>query len=49
MLTVSKGHDEPCQIIETKFGISHARFVAWNPAVQNNCEFRFPDSPSQMA
>ncbi|KAH7038274.1 uncharacterized protein B0I36DRAFT_359860 [Microdochium trichocladiopsis] len=27
----------PCQIIETKFGISHARFVAWNPAVQSDC------------
>ncbi|KAK8084055.1 hypothetical protein PG996_002836 [Apiospora saccharicola] len=27
----------PCQIIETQFGISHARFVAWNPAVQTNC------------
>ncbi|KAK8036494.1 hypothetical protein PG991_001631 [Apiospora marii] len=27
----------PCQIIETQFGVSHARFVAWNPAVQTNC------------
>lgn len=27
----------PCQIIETKFGLSHARFVAWNPAVLSNC------------
>ncbi|KAL6697209.1 hypothetical protein J3F84DRAFT_368307 [Trichoderma pleuroticola] len=27
----------PCQIIETEFGISHARFIAWNPAVQDNC------------
>ncbi|KAI0141569.1 hypothetical protein GGR57DRAFT_404025 [Xylariaceae sp. FL1272] len=28
---------QPCQIIETKFGLSHARFVAWNPAVLTNC------------
>ncbi|KAI0449631.1 hypothetical protein F5B21DRAFT_509009 [Xylaria acuta] len=29
--------NSPCQIIETKFGLSHARFVAWNPAVLDNC------------
>ncbi|KAI3336890.1 hypothetical protein HD806DRAFT_475086 [Xylariaceae sp. AK1471] len=29
--------DLPCQIIETKYGLSHARFVAWNPSVLNNC------------
>ncbi|KAI1108518.1 hypothetical protein F5Y14DRAFT_82245 [Nemania sp. NC0429] len=29
--------DLPCQIIETKYGVSHARFVAWNPSVLNNC------------
>ncbi|ETS76429.1 hypothetical protein PFICI_11816 [Pestalotiopsis fici W106-1] len=27
----------PCQILETEFGLGHARFVAWNPAVLNNC------------
>ncbi|KAL5328782.1 hypothetical protein ACEPPN_002286 [Leptodophora sp. 'Broadleaf-Isolate-01'] len=27
----------PCQDIETKFGLNHARFVAWNPAVLNTC------------
>ncbi|KAH8682066.1 hypothetical protein BX600DRAFT_544497 [Xylariales sp. PMI_506] len=29
--------DQPCQIIETEYGISHLRFVAWNPVVQDNC------------
>ncbi|KAJ3577806.1 hypothetical protein NPX13_g2762 [Xylaria arbuscula] len=29
--------NSPCQIIETKFGLSHARFVAWNPSVLSNC------------
>ncbi|KAK0710663.1 hypothetical protein B0H67DRAFT_449766, partial [Lasiosphaeris hirsuta] len=24
-------YDKPCQIIETKFGMNHNRFVAWNP------------------
>lgn len=32
-------YDKPCQIIETKFGLNHNRFVAWNPAVLSNCEF----------
>ncbi|KAK3360716.1 hypothetical protein B0T25DRAFT_447803 [Lasiosphaeria hispida] len=30
--------DKPCQIIETKFGMNHNRFVAWNPAVLSNCK-----------
>ncbi|KAI1381144.1 hypothetical protein F4677DRAFT_118218 [Hypoxylon crocopeplum] len=34
--------DLPCQILETKFGLSHARFVAWNPAVQQNCTGIYP-------
>ncbi|RYP41942.1 hypothetical protein DL768_010417 [Monosporascus sp. mg162] len=29
--------NDPCTQIETKFGLSHARFVAWNPAVKTNC------------
>ncbi|KAH8162385.1 hypothetical protein CIB48_g5862, partial [Xylaria polymorpha] len=29
--------NSPCQIIETEFGLSHARFVAWNPSVLDNC------------
>jgi hypothetical protein len=31
------GFLNPCDIIETKFGLQHARFVAWNPAVNVNC------------
>ncbi|KAI2463544.1 hypothetical protein F4781DRAFT_416270 [Annulohypoxylon bovei var. microspora] len=27
----------PCQEVETQYGISHDRFVAWNPAVLDNC------------
>ncbi len=34
--------DQPCQILETQFGLSHARFVAWNPAVQTNCSGIYP-------
>jgi len=34
-----KGTLNPCLIIETKFGLSHPRFVAWNPAVGEDCEF----------
>ncbi|KAF2733508.1 hypothetical protein EJ04DRAFT_438887, partial [Polyplosphaeria fusca] len=30
---------DPCGIIETKYGLQHARFVAWNPAVGQNCKF----------
>jgi hypothetical protein len=33
------GANKPCEVIETKFGLSHARFVAWNPAVQTNCKY----------
>ncbi|KAK3898440.1 hypothetical protein C8A05DRAFT_18986 [Staphylotrichum tortipilum] len=29
--------DEPCTLMETAYGLSHPRFVAWNPAVQQNC------------
>lgn len=32
---------DPCGIIETQYGLSHARFVAWNPALGTNCEL-FP-------
>jgi hypothetical protein len=28
---------DPCGIIESKFGIQHGRFVAWNPAVGQGC------------
>jgi hypothetical protein len=31
------GRLNPCDIIETKFGLQHARFVAWNPSVNVNC------------
>ncbi|KAI0857961.1 hypothetical protein F4860DRAFT_487726 [Xylaria cubensis] len=34
--------DLPCQIIETKYGLSHGRFVAWNPAVLSNCTGMYP-------
>ncbi|KAI8945349.1 hypothetical protein F4801DRAFT_568522 [Xylaria longipes] len=34
--------DLPCQIIETQYGLSHARFVAWNPAVLSNCTGMYP-------
>ncbi|KAH7633183.1 hypothetical protein B0T09DRAFT_87582 [Sordaria sp. MPI-SDFR-AT-0083] len=39
--------NKPCEIIETNFGLSHARFVAWNPKVYQNCascHFLFPFS-----
>jgi hypothetical protein len=29
----------PCGIIEREQGLSHARFVAWNPSVKDNCKF----------
>ncbi|KAH8895447.1 hypothetical protein GQ53DRAFT_839064 [Thozetella sp. PMI_491] len=29
--------NNPCGTIETKYGLQHARFVAWNPSVQNDC------------
>lgn len=29
--------NNPCGQFETKFGLSHARFVAWNPSVKNDC------------
>ncbi|KAK3342347.1 hypothetical protein B0H65DRAFT_467982 [Neurospora tetraspora] len=32
---------KPCEIIETNFGLSHARFVAWNPKVYQNCAYFF--------
>ncbi|KAI1120092.1 hypothetical protein F5Y10DRAFT_290339 [Nemania abortiva] len=34
--------DLPCQIIETQYGLSHARFIAWNPAVLDNCTGLYP-------
>ncbi|KAH6679021.1 hypothetical protein B0J14DRAFT_649409 [Halenospora varia] len=27
----------PCLIVETQYGLTHGRFVAWNPAVGVNC------------
>lgn len=30
-----------CGTVETKFGISHAQFIAWNPAVSNDCLTNF--------
>ncbi|EDU47587.1 predicted protein [Pyrenophora tritici-repentis Pt-1C-BFP] len=30
--------ENPCQIFEDKYGLLHARFVAWNPMVQQDCE-----------
>ncbi len=32
--------EEPCQIIETKYGLTHGRFVAWNPAVLDSCKLK---------
>lgn len=29
--------DDPCGIFETKYGLTHGRFVAWNPMVNNDC------------
>ncbi|KAH7081116.1 hypothetical protein BKA63DRAFT_201695 [Paraphoma chrysanthemicola] len=28
---------DPCAVMETQYGLSHARFVAWNPSVFQNC------------
>ncbi|KAH7304438.1 hypothetical protein B0I35DRAFT_484484 [Stachybotrys elegans] len=28
---------DPCGTVEAKYGLQHARFVAWNPTVQSNC------------
>ncbi|KAI0400687.1 hypothetical protein F4802DRAFT_583672 [Xylaria palmicola] len=28
----------PCQTFESKFGLQHARFVAWNPTVKDDCK-----------
>ena len=36
ILTISKGNQDPCGVMEMKFGLQHPRFVAWNPAVQSN-------------
>ncbi|KZL74226.1 LysM domain-containing protein [Colletotrichum tofieldiae] len=30
-----------CSAVETKFGITHAQFIAWNPAVSNDCLTNF--------
>ncbi|KAF9876845.1 hypothetical protein CkaCkLH20_05691 [Colletotrichum karsti] len=30
-----------CGTVETKFGITHAQFIAWNPAVSNDCITNF--------
>ncbi|KAK4465898.1 LysM domain-containing protein [Cladorrhinum samala] len=30
-----------CNTVETKFGIAHADFIAWNPAVPNDCLANF--------
>jgi len=35
---VVKGGMEVCTRVETKYGLTHGRFVAWNPSVLNNCE-----------
>ncbi|KAK3901605.1 hypothetical protein C8A05DRAFT_34695 [Staphylotrichum tortipilum] len=32
---------DTCAAVETKFGISHADFIAWNPAVSNDCATNF--------
>jgi hypothetical protein len=34
--------DDPCGIIETKFGLQHGRFLAWNPAVNKICKSHRP-------
>ncbi|RKU47569.1 hypothetical protein DL546_007056 [Coniochaeta pulveracea] len=34
--------NRPCEIMETTFGLQHARFVAWNPAVKDNCAGIYP-------
>ncbi|KAK4206592.1 hypothetical protein QBC37DRAFT_121183 [Rhypophila decipiens] len=42
MANTTNFYDKPCQIIETKFGMNHNRFVAWNPAVLSNCTQIYP-------
>ncbi|ORY04390.1 hypothetical protein BCR34DRAFT_57224 [Clohesyomyces aquaticus] len=37
MANITNWVQDPCGIIETKNGLSHARFVAWNPSVLQNC------------
>ncbi|KAK3367561.1 hypothetical protein B0H63DRAFT_515399 [Podospora didyma] len=37
MATDIKPANNPCGTIETKYGLQHARFVAWNPSLLNDC------------
>ncbi len=32
---------DSCSVVESKFGISHAQFLAWNPSVSEDCTTNF--------
>ncbi len=29
----------PCTELETRYGLTHGRMVAWNPTILSNCEY----------
>ncbi len=42
LFLIKPGIDRPCTLMETAYGLSHARFVAWNPAVKQDCSGLYP-------